>query len=142
MVFKNWIVCLVFFCLVALSNGVEAWKVLASTNVTNVVAGEPFSVRCEVPFFNVGADEFEMDFHSKQVLSLAYYYVSPASSTKARKTLFYSSLDETQKKYIESVVKQENSSYSSYEIIITPKTEFNATFFLQSLVQKEPDGYF
>ena len=67
-------------CLATSSCGVEAnWKVLASTNVTTVQAGEPFSVRCEVssPLFDVGTDDFEMDFHSKKVLSLAYYYVSP-----------------------------------------------------------------
>lgn len=126
-------------CLATFSSGVEAsWKVLASTNVTTVQAGEPFSVRCEVssPLFDVRADDFEMDFHSKQVLSLAYYYVSPASAIKARKTLFYSSLDDNQKRYIQSVAKQENSSYSAYKIVITPKAEFNATFFCKAWYKK------
>lgn len=73
MTFKICLIFAFYFCLPS----TEAWKVVASTSVTTAKIGEPFIVRCEVPFFNVEADTFELDFLSSVVQTLAYYYVSP-----------------------------------------------------------------
>lgn len=80
MFFKNVFVCFILIVITTNNNVVSGIKITASTNVTAVQVGHPFTLKCEVTDFVLNNEVFQIDFSNEQNGVLVYYLI-PGKTT-------------------------------------------------------------
>ncbi|KAH9399758.1 hypothetical protein TYRP_017750, partial [Tyrophagus putrescentiae] len=107
---------------------------IASTNVSTVLAGSAFTMKCEMPNnYIIGNEAFTMKFVNNISISDFAYYHLPALSTQQRKRIFELPSDTNDIPYIASVHQMNSTTIATsntFEIIITTtKKTFSAQYF-------------